>query len=392
MTPRLSRRSALGLVGAVAGTALARPILAFDPAQQAPMLDQSRAERALTIISTALTEADARAAMPAGAFEYVHGGAGDEWTMRRNIERLRALAFRPRRLAGFSHADTSAVLFGRMLPAPIYVCTMGAQDIVHVDGELASARGAAKAGVAYMLSSASNRPLEEVARAAPDALRMFALYLNDDPAVNRSLAQRAQAAGYAAIVMTVDSLGPGNSERYRAMGSPKSPSAGYGDFDPRLGGRGDFAKLKKDFTPADIATLKEVSGLPVLVKGLLRADDAERCLVGGAAGIVVSNHGGRTLDGAPAAIDVLGSVVDAVRGRAPVLFDSGVRRGEDVVRALALGATAVGVGRPVLDAMALGGGRGVGDMLDWFKADLATAMLLVGAARIRDLSRDFLEG
>ena len=390
MSP-LSRRGALRLASATAGAALAGPALAFDPTPQAPLLDQSRAERALTIISPALTEADARAVMPAGAFEYVHGGAGDEWTMRRNIERLRAQTFRPRRLAGFSRADTSATLLGRALPAPIYVCPMGAQDIVHVEAELASARGAGEAGIAYMLSSASNRSLKEVAGEAQDALRIFAIYLNTDPAVNRALAQRARAAGYAAIVMTVDSLGPGNSERYRAMGSPKSPSAGYGDFDPRRGGRGDFTKLKKDFTPADIAMLKEASGLPVLVKGILRADDAERCLTGGAAGVVVSNHGGRTLDGAPAAIDVLESVVDAVRGRAPVLFDSGVRRGEDVVRALALGATAVGGGRPVLDAMALCGGRGVADMLDWFKADLATAMLLVGAARIRDLSRDFLE-
>ena len=373
----------------VAGAALAGPVSsASTPAPQAPLLDQSRAERALTIISPALTEADARAVMPAGAFEYVHGGAGDEWTMRRNIERLRAQTFRPRRLAGFSRADTSATLLGRALPVPIYVCPMGAQDIVHVEAELASARGAGEAGIAYMLSSASNRPLEEVARAVPDALRMFAIYLNTDLAVNRALAQRARSAGYTAIVMTVDSLGPGNSERYRAMGSPKSPSAGYGDFDPRRGGQGDFVKLKKDFSPADIGTLKEASGLPVLVKGILRADDAERCLAAGAAGIVVSNHGGRTLDGAPAAIDVLGSVVDAVRGRAPVLFDSGVRRGEDIVRALALGATAVGVGRPVLDAMALGGSRGVADMLDWFKTDLATAMLLIGAARVRDLSRD----
>ncbi|WP_010164823.1 alpha-hydroxy acid oxidase [Sphingomonas sp. PAMC 26617] len=391
MNDPLSRRRALCLAGATAATVFAGPGLAAGPKSSGLFVRQSRADRSLTIISSALTQEEARASMPDGAFEYVHGASGDEWTLRQNIEHMRALAFSPHRLAGFSKADTSATLFGRALPAPIYVCPMGAQDIVHVDAELASVRGANRAGLAYLLSSASNRSLEEVARATPEALRLFAIYLNDEPAVNVSLARRARQAGYAAIIMTIDSLGPGSSERYRAMGSPGSPNAGYGNFDPRRGGSGKFQRLKKDFKPSDIAMLREASGLPVMVKGVLRPDDAERCLAAGAAGIVVSNHGGRTLDGAPAAIDVLAAIVHAIGGRVPVLFDSGVRRGEDVVRALALGATAVGVGRPVLDAMALGGATGVADMLEWFKSDLATAMLLVGAPRVADLSRDYLQ-
>ena len=254
------------------------------------------------------------------------------------------------------------------------------------------ARGAAEAGVLYLLSTASNRPLEEVARASGSGPRWFSLYMNKDEAVNRRLLQRARAAGYSAIVLTVDSLGPGQSDEYLALGAPKTAISGYGNFDPRFGGIGEFTQLKKDFSPADIGFIREASGgLPVLVKGLLRPEDARRSLDAGAAGIIVSNHGGRTLDGAPASISVLASIVKAVDGRAPVLFDSGVRRGIDVVRALALGATAVGIGRPVLYGMALGGTAGVKSVLQFFQQETAAAMLLVGAKNIKDLSPDFLE-
>ncbi len=297
----------------------------------------------------------------------------------------------PRRLAGFAAADTTVSLFGQNLQAPLYVCPMGAQDIVHADAELATVRGAAASGVPYMLSSASNRSLEEVSQASsPDHLRLFAIYLNQDEGVNRSLVRRARMAGYQAIVITVDSLGPGESERFRQMGSPRSPQAGFGDFDPKRGGAGEFLKLKRDFSPDDIGRVHAWSDLPVFVKGMLRPEDAERSLAAGAAGVVVSNHGGRTLDGAPAAIDVLGEVAEAVRGRGLVLFDSGIRRGQDVIRALALGAAAVGIGRPVLDALAVGGAAGVQDLLAWFQQDLATQMLQVGAERIADLSPQFL--
>lgn len=389
----LDRRAALGLMGVASSSVAMAGWAAVDPSSPSPVpapLRQSRADRALTIISPALLEQDAQAAMPEGAFAYVHGAAGDDWTLARNSERLRALALRPHRLVGFSAADTSATLLGRRVPAPLYVCPMGAQDIVHADAELASVRGAAAAQIPYMLSSASNKSLEQVAAAAPDALKLFALYLNQDWTVNRALARRARAAGFAAIVMTVDSLGPGASERYRQLGSPTSAQAGEGDYDAARGGIGNPQALKKDFAPADIGRLREACGLPVIVKGVLRPEDAERSVAAGAAAVVVSNHGGRTLDGAPAAIDALGPIVHAVRSRVPVYFDSGVRRGADIVRALALGANAVGIGRPVLDALALGGAPGVTDLLNWFQADLATTMLLIGARRCSDISGEFL--
>ena len=388
----LSRRQALlGLSATAALPGFTAAAAQQTNAARVPTIAQPLNERSLAIVSPDRLAEQSRRVLPAGAWEYIHGAAGSEWTMRANRSALDSLAFRPHRLAGFAQADTRSTLLGVHVGAPLYVCPMGAQDFAHVDAELASVRAAGVAGVPYMLTSASNRSLEEVARVAPPSLlRMFAIYLNTDPAVNRALAARARAAGYRALVMTVDSLGPGNSDDYVAMGSPRTAASGFGNFDPARGGVGSFLNLKRDFTPADIDLLRQTSGLPVVVKGILRADDAERAIVAGAAGVVVSNHGGRTLDGAMPAIDALPDVVRAVRGRVPVLFDSGVRRGADIVRALALGATAVGIGRPALDALALGGARGATDLLEWFQADLATQMLQVGARRIGDLNPDLI--
>ena len=377
----------------VAGLALPGPAAAPGP----PVVPgdgrvQSQQEHSIQVISVSRLQAAARQLLPAGSYAYIHGGKGDEWTMAQNERQLRRLAFRPHRLAGFSQAAIGTSLLGHSLPLPLYVCPMGAQDFANRAADLASARAAAAVGAVYILSSASNKPLEEVARASGAGVRWFAIYLNTDPAVNRSLAQRARAAGYSALVLTVDSLGPGQSDAYLALGTPKSPTGGAGNFDPRFGGIGEAKNLKKDFSPADIGGLHEASGgLPVLVKGILRPEDATRCVEAGAAGIIVSNHGGRTLDGAPASITVLASIVKAVNGRVPVLFDSGVRRGTDIVRALALGAAAVGIGRPVLYGMALGGAAGATDVLRFFRQELLDALLLVGAPRIQDLSPDFLE-
>lgn len=382
-----SRRDfAAGVPAVILAGALAPTAHALTAAGKT-FLVQPRGERTLAIISPDRLASQSKDILPPGAWEYIHGSAGDGWTVRANRLALDAWAFRARRLAGFVKADTSTTLLGINLAAPYFVCPMGAQDFAHVDAELASVRGAVMAGIPYILSSASNKSLEEVAAAAPtDLFRMFAIYLNTDQAVNIALARRARLAGYRALVMTVDSLGPGNSDRYVALGSPKTAVAGFGNFDPKRGGIVTFTNLKKDFAPEDVTMLKRISNLPVLVKGLLRADDAVRAVAAGAAGIIVSNHGGRTLDGAVASIDALPSIVGAVGGKVPVLFDSSVRRGIDAVRALALGASAVGIGRPVLDAMSLGGGTGVANLLQYFINDLSTQMLQIGSANIRDLS------
>lgn len=393
MSGQLTRRQVAMALPAFAAAPVLVSAARADAAPVSPAIPQPSGERNLAVATPAQLEAAAKATLPPGAWEYIHGAAGGGWTLAANRRALDALSFRPHRLSGFAEANTRSELLGVQLAAPFYVCPMGAQDFAHVDAELASVRGAGRAGVPYMLTSASNRSLEEVAEAAPaDLLRMFAIYLNTEPRVNEALARRARTAGYRALVMTVDSLGPGASDAYVAMGSPKTAAAGLGNFDPARGGIGTFAKLKRDFMPDDIGFLKRASGLPVLVKGLLRGDDAQRAVAAGAAGIVVSNHGGRTLDGSLPAIDALPSVVRAVGGRVPVLFDSGVRRGIDAIRALALGATAVGIGRPVLDALSLGGGLAAADLLRWFQGDLATQMLMVGAPRISDLTPDLLAG
>ena len=391
MAYKVSRRDfAVGLPAATLVSALA-PSAQARVATTKGFLAQPRGSKALDIISPDRLADQSKAILPPGAWEYIHGSAGAEWTVHANRLALDALSLRAHRLAGFEKADTSSNLFGTNLTAPYFVCPMGAQDFAHVDAELASVRGAGTAGVPYILSSASNKSLEEVAAAAPaDLFRMFAIYLNTDQSVNIALARRARLAGYRALVMTVDSLGPGNSDRYLAMGSPKTAVAGFGNFDPKRGGVGTFTNLKKDFAPEDVAMLKRIGNLPVLVKGILRADDAERAVAAGAAGIIVSNHGGRTLDGAIAAIDALPFIVRAVGGKVPVLFDSGVRRGTDAIRALALGASAAGIGRPLLDAMSLGGAEGVASLLQWFMKDLSTQMLQIGAAKLSDLTPDLV--
>ncbi len=391
MTMSVSRRRfAMGVPTLLAASAL--PTVAW--AQAAPsgnFLPQPSGENSLDIIAAERLAIRSKAVLEPGAWEYIHGAAGSEWTLRANRLALDLLAFNPGRMAGFSEADTTSELLGQQVAAPFFVCPMGGQDFAHEDADLASVRGAGAARIPYMLSGASNKSMEQVAKEAPaDLLRIFAIYLNTDREVNWKLARRARAAGYRAIVMTVDSLGPGTSNRYIAMGSPKTAAAGFGNFDPARGGTGNFRDLKRDFDPADIAMLKEASGLPVMVKGLLRTEDAQRAVAAGAAGVVVSNHGGRTLDGSIPSIDALPGIVRAVGQRVPVLFDSGVRRGVDALRALALGATSVGIGRPVMDAMALGGGKGVADLLNWFRNDLATQMLLVGAKTIGDISPELL--
>ena len=390
-----TRRSMLtSLTGATMLTSLSNPAnAALDaPSVLGGLQPLDPTDQPIDMVSMSRLEAVAKKSLTPGAFAYIQGGAGDEWTLAQNELALRNLPLRPHRLAGFTKADLTTSLLGKTYPLPFYVCPMGAQDFAHPEAEIASASAAAAVGALYVLSSASNKPLETVAQASGNGPRWFALYMNTDQAVNRQLLGRVRTAGYTAVVMTVDSLGPGKSDEYLALGSPKTPTAGAGNYDPRFGGSGSPANVKKDYSPTDIRFIREASGgLPVLVKGILRPEDAKRCLNAGAAGIIVSNHGGRTLDGAPASISVLAPIVKAVDGRIPVLFDSGVRRGIDIVRALALGATAVGIGRPVLYGMALSGAAGAQRVLEHFRDDLATAMLLVGAKAIKDLTPRFIE-
>jgi lactate oxidase len=294
----------------------------------------------------------------------------------------------PRRLQGVSEAaiDLRTTLLGHNLPFPIFTCPTGGQGMIHVNAELPNAAGTGLAGTLFVASGASNKPMEDIAKATPGP-KWFQIYMNRDMEINRWLCQRAKAAGFSAIVLTADALGPGQSDEFIRLGRPFPPNLTPGNHDPARGGRGNFRDFKRDLGFDDITFLREASGLPVIVKGIVQPDDVRACLKAGAACIWVSNHGGRQMDGVPATISMLAPAVDAVEGRVPVIMDSGVRRGIDVFKALALGATAVGIGRPALWGLAAGGSQGVKSVYAHITGEMKSAMLLSGVAKVTELRR-----
>ncbi len=379
--------AAMGARAAPASLAEAKaPSASITAAAVAPVVSRS-----LDIINLDLLQEQARLVMTAGAYAFVAGASGAEWTLRENRRAFDDFPILTHRLAGIaaSDIDLGIDLLGHRLPYPIIVAPVGAHTMVHPDGEVATVTGTAAAGTLYQSSGASARPLEEIANATLGP-KWFQLYFNTDVGVTRSLLERARDAGYSAIIITADAIGPGNNETFIQLGKPFPPGFTFGNHDPRHGGGGDFRSQKIDLTPEDIGFVREVTGLPVIIKGILRAGDADTAIKGGAAAIHVSNHGGRQLDGLPAAISVLREVVQVVDGRVPVIFDSGIRRGIDVFRALALGADAVAIGRPVLFGLAVGGPQGVQSVLEHLRDELSVAMLLAGAKSVKDLSPDYL--
>jgi 4-hydroxymandelate oxidase len=344
-------------------------------------------------------EVEARARLEPGVYDYIAGGADAELTMADNRAAWSRLRLRPRMLRDVAQVSTAITLLGAEVPIPVLVAPMAYHRMVHPGGEAASAAGAAAAGALYVLSTQATRSIEEVAAAAPGGLRWFQVYVVRDRGWTAELVARAAAAGYRALVLTVDvpvlgnrlrdlrnrfrlptGLKPANAPpvaaaRQRELAADMLAQAGQ--FDPSL-------------TPDAIGWLAERSGLPVLVKGVLRGDDAVACLDAGAAGVVVSNHGGRQLDTAVASADALAEVVAAVGDRGEVLVDGGVRRGTDVVKALALGARGVLVGRPVLWGLATGGAAGVEQVLSTLAGELRLAMALCGAPTVADLTPDLI--
>ncbi len=291
--------------------------------------------RVLQIVSLADVEAEARAVLPEGAWAYVAGGEGDQWTLFENRRAFNDYPIATHRLRGVDgkSIDLGVRLLGHDLPYPILVAPSGAHLFVHPGAEAVTAGGAGRAGALYTASGASNLPLEAIAQATSGP-KWFQVYLNADDGITRDILLRAKAAGYSAIVLTADAIGPGMSDAFRRLGMPFPPDMTFGNNDPRYGGSGNFLDQKTAMTLDDIGTIRSVTGLPVIVKGIMRGNDARDAIGAGAAAIQVSNHGGRQIDGVPASISVLAEVVDAVGGAVPVIFDSGIRRGIDVYRAL----------------------------------------------------------
>jgi lactate oxidase len=350
------------------------------------------AERSLDLVNLYDLEVEAEEIIPKAPFGYIRSGSGDEWTLRENVRAFDDRQILPRYLSGAGVPNTEVEIFGSKLGIPMFVPPAAAHGLAHVSAEKGSAKGAGDAGALFMAQTLANTPLEDNAKANPGP-KWFQLYFMNDQGINRELIQRAKAAGCTAMVFTVDLEWPGNREADKRNGFvfplsltfPNIPNAPVG---ANLADLGDI--FDKDLTFANIEFIAKESGLPVIVKGLLTPENAKECVARGAAGIQVSNHGGRQLDTVPASIAALPGIVDAVGPDVPVLLDSGVRRGVQVFKALALGARAVGVGRPTLYSLALGGAPGVKSMFDTLNSELQLAMKLAGCGSIKDITRKFV--
>lgn len=335
----------------------------------------------------------ARERLPDPIWAYVEGGAGNESTLRENLESFRRWHLRPRQLAGIRTVDLRWSLLGTAVASPIYIAPTAYQGLVHSEGEAATASAASAAGVLAMFSTLSTLSLEAIAEAAPAGPRWFQLYLQPELAASRKLVERAERAGYGAIVLTVDApvLGPRDRQTHDGVAIRSPVPIGNGPDVVPPARAPQFEGGLYAFPPDATVTwevldrLREMTNLPIVVKGILTAEDARRAVEGGARAVVLSNHGGRQLDGAVTGLDALPEVVEAVGSRAEVYVDGGVRRGRDVLIALALGARGVGIGRPVMWALAAGGAAGVTRLLSLLHNELAVSMMLAGRRSIAEV-------
>jgi len=339
----------------------------------------------------------ARAVLGDAVYDYVAGGSGDEHTLRWNVERWARVRLAPRNLVDVGTLDLAVELLGARLAHPVLLAPTAAHALYHPEGEPATLRGARAAGALSVQSTLGSTVLEDVGAAARDAGQpwWFQLYVQRDRDFTRTLVRRAETAGAGALVLTVDTPTVGARDRDRRSSMPASAF-------PNLAGLpdqpDDLPHHRRVYVPridptlswAVLADLLRWTSLPVLVKGVLRADTALAAVEAGVAGVVVSNHGGRNLDTVPATVEALPAVVAAVQGRVPVLVDGGIRRGTDVAKAIALGADAVLIGRPYVWALAAGGAEGVQTCVEILVTELAQTMALLGAADIAALTSDVL--
>lgn len=342
------------------------------------------------LVNVADYERAAAGLLDEGPLGYFAGGAGDERTLRRNVEAFAEWELLPRVLVDVAHVDASVELFGARVSMPVVVAPVAFQRLAHQDGEEGMARAAGRAGTAMCLSTIATATPATVAAAAPDTTRWFQLYCFRDRAVTEALLAEAVESGFEAIALTVDAPFAGRRERDLRTGfqvevATPSVQAAIGSDRP-VSVREVFELVDPSLDWDSLAALVAGCELPVLLKGVMRPDDAELAIEAGAAGLVVSNHGGRQLDGVPATIDALPDVAEAVAGRVPVLVDGGVRRGTDVLVALALGAQAVLVGRPALWGLAAGGEDGAAAVLDLLRSEVELALALLGCRTPADVT------
>ncbi len=343
-------------------------------------------------------EAAAAKVVPPDVWAYIQSGAVGEDALRANRDAFRRRTLRPRALVDVTVLDLTTNLLDDKVAAPFFICPMAHHGLVRPEGELATAQAAASANVLAVFATLSSRSLEEIAEASVHGARWFQLYLQARFIDSQRLVERAERAGYSALVLTVDVPVLGVRDRLSEMAFDIDPKGsvrnGPGVIAPPrapTGSQGRYS-LRSDAAATwnVLDDLQSITKLPVVVKGVLTGDDARRAVVHGARGVVVSNHGGRQLDAAEAALEALPEVVRAVGSDVEVYFDSGVRRASDVLIALAMGAHAVGIGRPVLWALAVGGEAGVTQLLSLLASELATEMALTGRRRISEIDRTLL--
>lgn len=351
---------------------------------------QSDRDEYLDMVNLDELEQDVKQVMPEGAYYYIASGAENEWTWRNNTAAFNHYQIVPRALTDMQDPETDTEFMGMKLKTPVMIAPIACHGIAHMDAEVATQKGAAAAGALFSSSTYANKSVEDIAAAAPDAPRFFQLYLSKDWKFNEMVFDAIKKAGYKGIFLTVDALVSGYREaNIRTKFTYPVPL----DFFKRyMGAKGKgqsvaqmYAASAQKIGPEDVKKIKEATGLPVFIKGVECAEDAYKAIGAGADGIYVTNHGGREVDGAPATIDVLPEIAKAVNHRVPIVFDSGVRRGSHVFKALALGADLVGIGRPYLYALALGGAKGVESAINELNKELVIDMQLTGCKTIDDI-------
>ncbi len=373
--------------------------------------------------SVAAMRAEARRLLPRPVFDFVDGGAEDEWTLRRNEAAFGDIGLLPRPLNGSPERNLSVNLFGQQLSMPVMIGPTGLAGLMWPKGEIAAARAAASAGTAYCLSHGSVCKLEEVPRTGT-APRWMQVFIFRDRGFTEELANRAAAARYDALVLTTDNQVLGNRERDVRNGfsippkfkladmlamagklpwllrmRPELPRITFGNY-IRAGENIDIGSLAKRMSQLldpsmswqDVEWLRKIWKGPLIIKGILHPDEARQAVARGVDGVIVSNHGGRQLDGAVSAIEALPGIVEAAAGRIPVLLDGGIRRGSHVVKALCLGAACCLIARPQLWGLAVGGEAGVAQVLDIFRREIERTMVLVGASCLADLNSELITG
>jgi 4-hydroxymandelate oxidase len=342
----------------------------------------------------------AKACLPPMAYEYVSGGAGDECTLGWNEQDWNGIRLRQRVLVDVSRLDTSISLFGHTLAHPILLAPTAYHKLIHPEGEAATARGASEAGASMIVSSFGNTSIEEVARATTAPL-WFQLYIQPDREFTKALVQRVEAAGCSALCLTVDT--PVLGARYRETrtgfhlpeGLTRANLEGMTQVAADAAHRPPegaiySAVLEPRLTWRDVEWLRSIATVPILLKGIMDPDDARLAIQHGASGVIVSNHGARNLDTVPSTATALPYVVDAIDGRVPVLIDGGIRRGTDVLKAIAMGASAVLIGRPYLYGLAVDGAAGVTRVVRTLRTELEMAMALTGRTSVRAIDRSVL--